>query len=107
MHRGGRRGHAVHQPAGCIHPHAGFHAEMPLIAFAGAAHLLIAFPSRVLGAAVGGNQRRVHDRAGLHRQSILPNMRIELRKDHFRKSILLKHMPEVQDHHLVRNIFPH
>src|SRR5471032_2915314 len=85
--------------------HMRFHAEVPLIAFLGRAHLGIALTARVLGRTGRGDQRGINDRTRFEQQALAAKHRIDRCKHLGGKLVLLKQMPESQDRTLVRQ--PH
>ena len=79
------------------------HAEVPLVAFLGLAHLGIAFLVLILGRTRRSDQGGVDDRATFHAQPFLAQNGIDLGKDGNRQFVLFQQMAETKDRAFVRH----
>src|SRR6185312_3908964 len=89
--------------AASVGTHVSLHPEMPVFPLLRLVHLRVSRSLGILGGGRSGNDRRIHNRAGLQQQSLLLQELADLRKDALAELVLLEQMPKAQDRRLVRN----
>lgn len=106
MHVGRRGHHRVDQLCLAIHADVGLHAEIPLIALLGLAHLWIALPILVLGRGRRVDDRRIDDGAGAHLQAIGLKVPANFLEYALAQIMGFEQVAELADGGLVRGTFP-
>lgn len=93
----------MHQAAFGIDADGRLHPEVPVPVLLRRTHLRISLAVPVLGAARRRQDRRVHDRAGLHQQALRGQPCVDLAKNVFRQIVTLQQAAEVEHRGLVRH----
>ena len=95
VHVGRARRHRVNELAAAVDPDVPFHAEEPLLALPGLAHLRVALAVLVLRRTRRIDERRIDDGAGPHVQSVLRQVRIDQPKQLLSQVVRLHQMAEL------------
>src|SRR3989338_6080713 len=103
---GGCRNNRMDQLGLAVHADVRLHAEVPLVALLGLAHLRVARLALVLGRGRGIDNRRVDDGAGRNLHSLVLEMSTDFLKQTLAQLMLFQQMAEFAHRGFIRRAYP-